>query len=155
MPFYEARPVKPEICLIGSAFYPSFHEGNLPLSTVVSINLCDNTYPLWRARSPKRRPGCCRANQNKLQTSYTINPFPTSKLLRRRADEKTKPIRPYDLQFQLLYHTMVDHPVTSPSTSPAISSPPPLSLSSYEMGCLAKDVDTSDEAMNYNATQAN
>ena len=120
VPFYEARPVKPEICLIGSTGYPSFHEGNLPLSAVGSINLCDNTYPLSRVRSPKRRPGCCRANQNKLQTSYSISPFPTSKVLRRRADEKTNPIRTYDLQLRLPYHTMVDHRVTSPSTSPAM-----------------------------------
>ena len=28
--FYEARPVKPKICPIGSTFYPSFHEGDQP-----------------------------------------------------------------------------------------------------------------------------
>jgi len=28
--FYEARPVKPEICLISSTFYPSFHNGSQP-----------------------------------------------------------------------------------------------------------------------------
>jgi hypothetical protein len=28
--FYEARPVKPKICLIGSTFYPGFHNDSRP-----------------------------------------------------------------------------------------------------------------------------
>ena len=88
--FYEARPVKHEVCLIGSTFYPSFHEAICLHNIVVSINLYDNAYSLWRARSPIHKPGCCHANQNKLQTSYTLNSLATLKILRRRADEKNK-----------------------------------------------------------------
>ncbi|MEN6383988.1 MAG: hypothetical protein ABFD79_02190, partial [Phycisphaerales bacterium] len=41
--FYEARPVKFKICLIGSTFYPSFRQA-FSLFTAVSFNLCDNAY---------------------------------------------------------------------------------------------------------------
>jgi hypothetical protein len=63
--FYEARPVKLKICLIGSTFYPSFRQA-FSLFAAVSFNLYDNAYSLWRALTPisQTKLLSCQSNTN-------------------------------------------------------------------------------------------
>jgi hypothetical protein len=54
---YEARPVKLKICLIGSTFYSSCHNGFSCFFVVGPPNLSDDTHPEKRALRPRDDTG--------------------------------------------------------------------------------------------------
>lgn len=127
--------------MIGSTFYPSFH-AVLFLLCVASLNLCDDAHPSWRARSPLHEPCCRRANQYKLHTC-PMAPFNTISTCFPEGRKKTTPPPPD------YHHATPAHPEASPSNEPAVSSQPPLSLSSCEMDCPEADAHKSVSSTHY------
>ena len=102
--FYEARPVKPEICLIGSTFYPSFHEGSQPFARGL-IQLIRQRLFLVTSSRPKARTkllSCQSTQTSNLPTGQITPNFQISKIwLWRLGDEKIKFFTPHIFHSQL------------------------------------------------------